>query len=191
MTFAFPQTPMTTHSTAPGPWRTASLHSVIGLVMLLALGTETPSRAQNPQAPAAALSSLEEIVETVPRDVILATRGGAKKEAAASSANDVLRTKVQDQPATLKFKVDRIQKERRTGEQFDRIAIKAEDERVRSSVTTFKGFLWVHIVPADTAKASELKKGAEITVTGKIAVAKITAQTTPLLNVDMVDATLK
>ena len=159
--------------------------------VLVALLMEGGVRAQVPKAPDGAFSSLEQIVETVPRDVILAVRSGAKKEAAATSATDVLRAKVEGQSATLKFKVDKIQKERRKDEQVDRYAIKAEDERLRSSVTAFKGFLWVHIVPADSAKVSSLKKGDELTVSGKIAVARISSQTTPQLNVDVVDATVK
>lgn len=137
------------------------------------------------------ITSLEDVLAEVPKELLLSVRSGARKEASATEATGLLRRQVEGRIATIKLKVDRFDKYRRKNETEDRYRIKAEDERLRGSVTNFRAFLWVHLSPTESAKMANVKKGAEITVNGKVSLASITAKNNPELHVDLADATIK
>jgi hypothetical protein len=134
------------------------------------------------------ITDLDQTLAEVPRDLLLAVRSGARKEPSATQATDILRNKVEGRTATLKFKVDKVEKYQRKNEKVDRYRIKAEDLRLRESVTNLKGYLWVHLDPSQNPKVSTIKKGNEISVTGKVSLATITANNNPELHIDLSDA---
>ena len=105
-------------------------------------------------------------------------------------ATDILRNKVEGKTATLKLKVEKVEKYQRKNEKEDRYRIKAEDQRLRESVTSFKVYLWVHLDRSQNTKVPAIKKGGEISVTGKISLASITAKNNPELHIDLSDATI-
>jgi hypothetical protein len=51
-----------------------------------------------------------------------------------------------------------------------------------------KGYLWVHLDPSQNPKVPTIKKGSEISVTGKVSVATFTAKNNPELHIDISDA---
>jgi hypothetical protein len=116
---------------------------------------------------------------------------GSKKDAAATQGTDVIREKVQGRQATLKLKVDRIEKDEPGPDKRERYRVKANDARLKKGSSQFTGYLWVHFDPSESEKIAALKKGAQITVTGRIATTSISAGTPLKLHLDLAEAELK
>ncbi len=136
------------------------------------------------------ITDLKQILAETPHNVINALRNGATRDNAATQASDLLRTKVQGRQATLAFKIDLIEKETR-GQSDTGYRARAEEKHVSEVGTSLITYLWVHFDMSENAKAGALKKGSEITVTGKITQASISSKPSPSLHVDLSDAKLK
>jgi len=146
---------------------------------------------EEPAKPTGAeIKDLKETVADVPHDLLVALLSNTGKQAAASKTTDLLRSKVEGRMATLKFKIDKIEKEHRATGEPDGYRIKAEDGHVRAGATAFKVYLWIHFSLTENAKLDALRKGNDLTVTGKITVASATAQGVPELHIDLSDATV-
>jgi hypothetical protein len=135
-------------------------------------------------------TSLKQVTALLPHNLLVSLLNSAGKEAASSQATDVLRQKAEGQMATFKFKVDRVEKDPRREQGKDGYRIKAEDTYVREGAANFKTYLWVHFNLSENDKVAALKKGGEISVTGKISLASVTAQPVVELHVDLSDATV-
>jgi hypothetical protein len=92
--------------------------------------------------------------------------------------------------ATFKCKIDRVEKDPRREQGKDGYRIKAEDAYVREGAANFKTFLWIHFNLSGNDKVSAMKKGGEISVTGKVTLASVTAQGVLELHIDLSDATV-
>ncbi|HSI15357.1 MAG TPA: hypothetical protein VK961_25140 [Chthoniobacter sp.] len=136
------------------------------------------------------ITDLKQILAETPHNVINALRNGATRDNAATQASDLLRTKVQGRQAALTFKIDLIEKETR-GQNDTGYRARAEEKHVSEVGTNLITYLWVHFDVSENTKASALKKGGEITATGKITQASISSKPTPALHVDLSDAKLK
>jgi len=170
----------------------SSRFPIILATLMLTFQVSPAADAPNPAKPpgAAEITKIEQVLTEVPRDVLRNVQSGPTKEKSATEATDSLRTKVEGRTATLKFKVDKVEKYQRKNEKEDRYRIKAEDLRVRDNVIALKGYLWVHLDLSENAKVPAIKKGSQISVTGKVSVATITSKATPELHVDLSDATI-
>jgi len=148
-------------------------------------------RAEDAAKPAAGdIKELKQVPAELPHDVTLGLLNNAGKQAAAMKGTDVLRTKVEGRMATLKFKIDRIEKDDRHGQE-EPYRIKAEDTHLREGGVAFKVYLWVHFNLTENAKVAAMKKGGEITATGKVTVAKVSVLNgNAQINVDISDATV-
>jgi hypothetical protein len=156
----------------------------------LALLTSFAVFAENPAPAGGNITDLKQILAETPHNVISALRNGATRDNAATQASDLLRTKVQGREATLTFKIDLIEKETR-GQNDTGYRVRAEEKHVSEVGTNLITYLWVHFDMSENAKASALKKGAEITTTGKITQASISSKPNLALHVDLSDAKLK
>jgi hypothetical protein len=156
--------------------------------LVLALQSSSVAHAQAPKP--ADITELDQALAEVPRDVLLGVRNSNRKEQSATAATDILRSKVEGRTATLKFQIEKIEKYQRRNEKEDRYRIKAENVRLRESATTFTIYLWVHFDPSQNAKFATMKTGSEISVTGKITLASITARNNPELHIDLSDAAI-
>ncbi len=156
----------------------------------LALLTSLSVFAENPSPNGGNITDLKQILGETPHNVINALRNGATRDNAATQASDLLRTKVQGREATLTFKIDLIEKETR-GQNDTGYRVRAEEKHVSEVGTNLITYLWVHFDVSENAKVSALKKGAEITTTGKITQASISSKPNPALHVDLSDAKLK
>jgi hypothetical protein len=134
------------------------------------------------------IMDLKQTLVEIPHNVVLSLRNPPTREAAAATATDTLRTKVEGRTATLKFKIEKIEKDPHRAQNRDGYRVKAEDEHLRDGVTMYHVYLWVHFDLSETAKVAVLKKGSEISVTGKVTLASITAPNTPELHIDLSDA---
>ncbi|HEY3898708.1 MAG TPA: hypothetical protein VGM54_08855 [Chthoniobacter sp.] len=136
------------------------------------------------------LSSLKQVTALLPHNLLVSLLNSAGKEAAASQATDILRQKAEGQTAAFKCKIDRVEKDPRKEQGKDGYRIKAEDSFVREGAANFKAYLWIHFNLTENDKVSAMKKGGEISVTGKITLASVTAQGVLELHVDLSDATV-
>lgn len=136
------------------------------------------------------ITDLKQILAETPHNVISALRNGATRDNAATQASDLLRTKVQGRQATLTFKIDLIEKETR-GQNDTGYRVRAEEKHISEVGTSLITYLWVHFDVSENAKLSTLKKGSEITTTGKITQASISSKPNTALHVDLSDAKLK
>jgi hypothetical protein len=169
-----------------------TLISLSLLVIFLALSHAVSLHAQDaPKGNANEIHELAQVSAELPHDVLLGFMNNAGKQAAATKGTEALRQKVEGRMATFKFKVDRIEKDDRRG-QDEPYRIKAEDAHVRQGAVGFKVYLWVHFNISENAKVAALKKGDEVSATGKVTVASVSASNAgPAMNVDLSDATLK
>jgi RecG-like helicase len=136
------------------------------------------------------IQDLKQVPAALPHDVMLGLLNNAGKQAAASKGTETLRAKVEGQMATLKFKIDKIEKDDRRGQE-EPYRIKAEDAHVRESAVNFKVYLWVHFKLSENAKVAAMKKGGEVSATGKVTVAAVSVLNgNPQINVDISDATV-
>jgi hypothetical protein len=133
---------------------------------------------------------LKQVTAEVPHDVLIGLMNYSGREAAAAKGMDVLREKVEGHTATLKFKVDRVEKEEVHDQAPQAYRIKAEDAHVRQGAVNFKVYLWVHFSASESAKVSAMKKGEEVTATGKVTVAALHAPKEPEINIDISDSTV-
>lgn len=155
-----------------------------------ALLTALPAFAENVAPAGGNITDLKQVLAETPHNVLNALRNGATRDNAATQASDLLRTKVQGREATLSFKIDLIEKETR-GQNDTGYRARAEEKHISDVGTSLITYLWVHFDMSENAKASALKKGSEITVTGKITQASISSKPTPALHVDLSDAKVK
>lgn len=162
------------------------------LIIFLALSPLGSAYAQEAsKASGDEIHELAQVSAVLPRDVLLGFMNNTAKQAAATKGTDTLRQKVEGRMATLKFKVDKVEKDDRRGQE-EPYRIKAEDAHVRQGAVSFKVYLWVHFDVSENAKTAGLKKGDEVTATGKITVASASASNAgPVMNVDLGDAVLK
>src|SRR5690242_12368811 len=98
----------------------------VALALTLQFSPALHAQAPNP----AEITDIDQTIEDVPRDLLLAVRSGTRKEQSATAATDILREKVEGRTASLKFKVDKVEKYQRKNEKEDRYRIKAEDQRL-------------------------------------------------------------
>ncbi|MDR3400940.1 MAG: hypothetical protein P4L99_00450 [Chthoniobacter sp.] len=134
------------------------------------------------------ITDLKQALAEVPHAQAIAMRNAATRDAAASQASDLLRTKVQGRNAKLTFKVDVVEKEMRGTETAYRV--RAEEKHIAEVGTNFITYLWVHFATSENDKASALKKGGEISVTGKISEAFVTGKAAPALHIELSQATV-
>jgi hypothetical protein len=159
-------------------------------VATLGLSTVSISNAQAPaKADAGEVTTLTQTMEVLPREVLLALHG-AKKDAAVLQATDALRKGIEGKQATLKFKMERIEKDQARDETVDRYRVKAEDTKLTKGATNFVAHLWVHFDASESAKVSLLKKGAQVTATGKITLASVSLGNPLDLHIDISQAKL-
>ena len=158
---------------------------LFGLLCVVASAPALFAQAQNPE-----VTELSQALEPLPRQVLL-DLNGSKKNAGMMQATDVLREKVQGRQATLKFKVERIEKDPPGDDKKDRFRVKADDVRLNKGTTHFVSNLWIHFDPAESDKIIALKKGAQVTATGRISLASITEGTPIHLHIDLSEAKLK
>lgn len=136
------------------------------------------------------IQDLKQVSAALPHDVLLGLMNRAGSQAAATKGTEVLRSKVEGKTATLKFKVDRIEKDDRHG-QDEPYRIKAEDAHIREGAVSFKVFLWVHFKISENPKIAPLKKGAEVSATGKVTLGAVSVLNgNAQINVDVSDATV-
>lgn len=135
------------------------------------------------------ITDLKQILAETPHNVISALRNGATRDNAATQASDLLRTKVQGRQATLTFKIDLIEKETR-GQNDTGYRVRAEEKHISEVGTNLITYVWVHFDMSENAKLSTLKKGSEITTTGKVTQASISSKPNLALHVDLSDAKL-
>lgn len=136
------------------------------------------------------IQDLKQVPAVLPHDVLLGLMNSAGKQAAASKGTEVLRAKVEGKAATLKFKIDRIEKDDRHGQE-EPYRIKAEDAHIREGAVNFKVYLWVHFKLSENPKIAPLKKGAEVSASGKITLGAVSVLNgNPQINVDVSDATV-
>lgn len=136
------------------------------------------------------LQDLKQVPAALPHDVLLGLMNNAGKQAAAAKGTEVLRSKVEGKTATLKFKIDRIEKDDRRG-QDEPYRIKAEDAHIREGAVNFKVYLWVHFKLSENPKIATLKKGAEVSATGKVTLSAVSVLNgNAQINVDISDATV-
>jgi hypothetical protein len=162
------------------------------LAMIAVLGSGSLAHAEDTSAKGTGgnISSLKQITAFLPHNLLVSLLNSAGKEAASSQATDVLRQKAEGQMATFKCKVDRVEKDPRREQGKDGYRIKAEDTNVREGAANFKTYLWIHFNLSENDKVAAMKKGGEISVTGKISLASVTAQPVVELHVDLSDATV-
>jgi hypothetical protein len=162
------------------------------LAISLALSPDAALRAQDtPKGNTDEIHELAQVSAELPHDVLIGFMNSAARSAAATKGTDALRQKVEGRMATFKFKVDKIEKDDRRG-QDEPYRIKAEDAHVRQGAVGFRVYLWVHFNISENAKIAALKKGDEVSATGKVAVASVGAPNIgPTMNVSLADATLK
>lgn len=141
------------------------------------------------RAQEAEINDFAQVLDAIPKDVMVGLHT-SKKDAAVTQATDALRDKVRDKVATFKCKVDRIEKDLPGPDKRERYRIKADDTRLNKGSTPFLAYLWVHFTPDESPKIAALKKGAQVTVTGKIATPFISTGTPLKLHVDLADAKL-
>jgi hypothetical protein len=160
----------------------ASLLTTIWIVGLLSL----PARAQD----AATITELSQVLEALPKEVVVALHT-SKKEAAVMQGTDALRDKVLNKQATFKFKVDKIEKDLPGPDKRERYRIKAEDTRLNKGSTQFVAYLVAHFLPEESSKVVAVKKGAQITATGRIATPSISVGTPLRLQLVLAEAKLE
>jgi hypothetical protein len=158
------------------------------LLSIIAIGLETTFAADPAKPEPGNITELKQTLVEVPHNVVLSLRNPPTREAAATTVTEMLRAKVEGRMATLKFKVEKVEKDPRRAQNQDGYRIKAEDERLREGITMFHTYLWVHFDLSENAKVAALKKGSEISVTGKITLASVTAPKEPELHIDLSDA---
>lgn len=156
----------------------------------LAMFTSLTVLAENPSPAGDNITDLKQILAEVPHNVLSALRNSATRDNAATQASDLLRTKIQGRQATLTFKIDLIEKETR-GQNDTGYRTRAEEKHVSEVGTSLITYVWVHFDVSENARLSTLKKGSEVTVTGKITLASISTKPNPALHVDLSDAKLK
>jgi len=164
----------------------------MAIMLLSLLPLALAARAQAPATPAAGdIKDLKQIPVELPHDILLGLGNIATKEASATKATDVLQQKIVGRVATLKFKIDKIEKDLRAQQGQDAYRIKADDAHVREGAVNFKVFVWVHFGVSENAKIAALKKGDAIDATGKITVASVGIQNgSPTILVDLAGATV-
>jgi len=143
-----------------------------------------------PKAGAGEIKDLKQVTAEIPHEVLLGLMNYSGRDAAAAKGMDVLREKMEGRTATLKFKVDRVEKEEIHDQAPQAYRIKAEDTHVRQGAVNFKVYLWVHFSASESAKVSAMKKGEEITATGKVTTAALHAPKEPEINIDISDSTV-
>jgi hypothetical protein len=157
----------------------------------LFLGFGSAGSAEAPAKPdAATFTKPEQTLAQVPKPLLFSVRGGPKQNEAVTQITDLLRSKVEGHMATLKLKVDRVEKYRNKNEQEDRYRIKAEDGQLVENGTHLRVYIWVHFDPAENTKVIAKKKSDDINVTGKIATAFVSGQNNPALHIDLEEAKL-
>lgn len=163
--------------------------------MLIALAftlSVSPLRAEDAaKPPGGEIHELAQITAELPHDVLLGYMNAAGKQAAATKGTEELRKKVEGRMATLKFKIDKVETDDRHG-QAEPYRLKAEDLHVRQGAVNFKVYLWVHFNISENAKIAAMKKGDEVTASGKVTLAKLSAPNAgPAMNVDLSEAVVK
>jgi len=159
-----------------------SIYSLVAFTSLAAF-------AENAAPAGGNVTDLKQILAETPHNVLNALRNAATRDNAATQASDLLRTKIEGRSATLTFKIDLVEKETR-GQNETGYRLRAEEKHISEVGTSLISYLWVHFDVSENAKASALKKGSEITVTGKITQASISSKPSPALHVDLSDAKL-
>ena len=156
-----------------------SVYGTAALTTLMAMAGETAPAAGN-------ITDLKQALAEVPHNLAAALRNAATRDAAATQASDLLRTKVRGRTATLTFKVDVVEKETPASESGYRV--RAEEKHISEVGTNFITYLWVHFAVSENAKVGALKKGSDISVTGQITAASVSGKPAPALHIDLSEA---
>ncbi|MEP6671317.1 MAG: hypothetical protein ABJF10_19295 [Chthoniobacter sp.] len=156
-----------------------SVYGTAALTTLMAV-------AEDPAPAGGNITDLKQALAEVPHNVANALRNAAARDTAATQASDLLRTKVQGRTAMLTFKIDVVEKETRGSETGYRV--RAEEKHISEVGTNFITSLWVHFAMSENARVGALKKGGEISVTGKIAEAMVSAKPAPALHIVLSEA---
>ena len=158
-------------------------------LMLLALCT-LATTAFSQDSKDAPVTALEQTLKVLPREVLGGLRT-SKRDAAALEGTGLLQEKVQGRTATLKLKMERVEKDPSRDDKLDRFRIKAEDTRANEGGVPFVIHLWVHCAATESEKIKALRKGQTVTVTGKITLASITVHNPNKIQIDLSEATLE
>ena len=163
----------------------------VALALFVALPLIPSASAEDAAKPATGeIQDLKQITGELPHDVLLGLLNNAGKQAAMAQGTTVLREKVDSRKATLKFKIDKIEKDLRRAEKQEGYRVKADQAPLREGGVSFKVYLWVNFSLTENDKAAALKKGNEISVTGKVTSVSLTGEKFIELHVDLSDATV-
>jgi hypothetical protein len=136
------------------------------------------------------IKDIKQVTAEIPHDVLLGLMNFSGRDAAVAKGTDVLRSKVEGRMATLKFKVDRVEKEEHRDQSPEAYRVKAEDVHVRQGAVNLKVYLWVHFNASESAKIASLRKGSELTATGKVTLAALHAPKEAEINIDLSESTV-
>jgi len=157
---------------------------VAGLSAIPSARAEDPAKTDTEE-----ITDLKQVVAAVPHEVLVGLLSNAGKQVAASKSSDFLRQKIEGRTATLKLKIERVEKDPRPNQAQDGYRLKADETPVREGGASFKSILWVHFQADESEKIAKMKTGEEIKVTGTITQAFIRAQRFLVLDVEISGAT--
>jgi hypothetical protein len=154
----------------------------------VALALSLPGIAFGQATPASQFTNATEIIETVPKQSIMALRGGGKRaEPATIQVNEFLKQTAVSKGATLHVRVNKIERAPGVGHAW---RIEAADETIRVGATSIILKIYAYLPESQTAAVAKLKKGDEVTVTGTMGRADFTSTDKLAFHIDLNQSTL-
>jgi hypothetical protein len=165
--------------------------SLLAVVWMIGAGSSFSAAAQ-PAAPAE-ITGFDQVLADVPRNVLADLRPQSRKLTEAMfQATEQVKKNVKDKMGRFKIRVRNVEKFATVNPPGKvRFRVYAEAEKVRDGGAAFNAFV-VSVVDMDqNDKAAKLKKGDNVTVTGKIVSGHVYGVSYPGIEVILVDAKLE
>ncbi len=156
---------------------------IASLLMTLHLSAQAP-------AGAGAVREFKDLLKHIPSKDFLKLRGNTKAETAMAMSKDIT-TRELEKESTFRVKVGKVEAWPFPNKGITGWRLAVQDEKVKEGSLNIIVSAWIYVHTDPDGLIPKIRPGKEVTVSGKILRADITAVDVPKLNVDLVVPVLK